>query len=409
MEKVLDDIWLAPLVFWENTDFSNPGFWLHLLLPLLGVWGLAWLLLRFQKSDKLGRKFTIEKSVFLAAYGIATVLIAGYCINWSNGFYQVDRFELADLFALSLCLLIGSMSLMSLSKNYQRSNHQNLIGQPLSRSEEEDQLLAAKGKFEQLKKYLIVPLFAFSLLWVFSNKKYQLVSFVLDTSSSMGVESDQGEIPLETGKRALRKTVLELNDFTDVIITTFQNGDRKNNIDAIINSSESSLKGYNSFYYGEEKTAMINYIGTIGEDEEDLSDYSPVCEVVWKNFLFSQKQGEERNYETISSVLMTDGGDNKIVELDGFFCDHPAYSDFFGTNVNIINLNFYSSDDLPFMAKAEECGYGIEMGYDALTFNAALDHILGDFKRNWSFIGWLVIICLVFMFGSFFINVKPFL
>lgn len=409
MEKILDDIWLAPLIFWENTDFSKPEFWLHLLLPLLGIWGLSMLLLRLRKSDDLGRKFFIEKSVFLAAYGMATLLIAGYCINWSNGFYQVDSLELADLFALSFCLFIGSMSLKSLSGNYQRSNHQNLIGQPLSRSEEEDQLLIAKGKFIQLKKFLLVPLFAFSLLWFFSNKNYQLVSFVLDTSSSMGIESDQGEIPLETGKRALRKTVLEFDDFTDVIITTFQNGDRKNSIDEIINSSESSLKGYNSFYFGEEKTATINYIGTIGEEKKDLSDYSPVCEVVWKNFLFSQKQGMERNYETIASVLMTDGGDNKIVELDGFFCDHPAYSDFFGSNVNIINLNFYSPEDLPFMAKAEECGYAIEMGYDALTFNAALDHILGDFKQNWSFIAWLAIVYFVFMLSSFFINVKPFL
>lgn len=388
--------------YFFTANYASLEFWLYIFLPLLVIWGISKLILLAQKPSLLKRRFSINKSVFISSMMVLAILIAVYCYYWVTGYYNFKALEFSHLISLIPPFVVGLISLIGLSSLFKRETQKEIIGQPLSKMEQRQLILNAKNKYKQLKYYLIIPVLGFLMLLLVSMKNYNLVSIVLDTSSSMKSSLSGDTPPLEMGKNAIIRTVKELDKYTDVIITTFQEGDTKGTIEEILDSSSEQLKGRNNIFFGGDRA--ISLIEAIGESD-DISSTSPLCETIWKNYFFTLEQSTDKNYAKIVSIIISDGRNNLGENMQGFLCGNNPYDELFGQNVNVINL---SEGTLPsFISKAQDCGYSIEDGYDALSYNASLNRIFNEYKSDWNFIYSMLMITLFCTFLTLLINPKP--
>ena len=401
----------------ELAEYSSGSFWLSIFSPIVAVWILSKVFSVSSDSRKIaseGRRqilrhaFSIYRSVVLASVIVSASLIGIYIYLWMYGYYNNNPLQLAHLISLVICFTIGLFALMSLSKLSSREKIQEVIKPPVTKSEEIRFVHIAHNAFNNTKWLFIIPVFGFLSLFFLQKKQYHLVSFVLDTSSSMGSNSFSDDAPpIDVGKAALSKIIEKLDNSTDIILSIFEDKEYKENIEEIVAVHDNAeIAGTNSFFSGEEKRSAIAFVNTLGES---LVNTTPLSETVWSNYIFTLGIVDAEvapDYVKIVSIIITDGLGNLGDNIDGFLCENIEYGDFYSENaeVNIINLN--DGNEGPFVIKAESCGYKVWEGFQAENFNRSLDDILNDFKRNWSFVIWIGIIYFIFLFFSMLIFPK---
>jgi hypothetical protein len=367
---------------------------------LLAVLGVFWLLSKVitfflrrnqpvQQDDQPSTQQLIYRSQ-VRAYTILTILLfVSYCIFWRTGYYRAHPWQLVHLLSF---LMIGAALITTLwqwSKLISAQGLKDLSGVPYTRTEEDKKRLSLVRSFKAAKIWVLAPLFAFIILLFIEKKSANLISIVIDTSTSMGVPNESGEIPLENGKRAMAKTLAEIQKTNDLVITIFSAGSsfKATATEILAIRNENNLAGINTFFSGADRSSAINYIYSVAEN----SEYSPIHEVIWKNFLFVQKQTQETKiYDKVIAIIITDGIELPEVDNDRFFCSNEEYTTIFSEpgDVHIINLlgdNTISS----FFAKAADCGYVVQDGFTADTYSDSLETILEDYTSNWSFLFWM--------------------
>lgn len=411
MDQIFQDASNAVVEYFRSADYGAAIFWLYIAVPLFGIWLAAKVILVLRpgivanegQKPVLRRVFAIHRAFILSACVVSAVLIALFIYYWTQGFYNTYPLEASHLISLSLCLSVSTIAYLQMRGLVSRRKIRDFVKSPVNRDEEQSFAFFARQAFVKTKAFTLLPVLGFLVLSLLQTKSYNLVSFVLDTSSSMGMSNDFfGEAPIETGQVALRRTVQELDPWTNVIISVFEEEhpgkSYKPDIHSIVSASDfGALNGKNEFFPGTQKASALAYISTL---EDDLTGSTPLCETIWSNFLFTRalvSDGQFPNYENIVAIYITDGGDRLGDAVDGFLCENADFAEFYnvGANINIINLSggYVSA----FIAKSETCGYRIWEGYNAQLFNEALNDILANFKSDWNFVIWLGIVYLVFL------------
>ena len=400
MNDFLRQSWSDLLFYW----FANPGSlwrvesWMVLVLATLSIFLLTKLLLftkretQRQERDQKRMVFHVLETALLAYSIVMTVVIGLMSYYWSNGYYEQTNQEGVHLLTVLLLLIFPLGICWQMRSLFKGENRRDLFGQPLSSKQEQRRLNFSMELFRKRKLWVLLPALGFLLLAVMQKSSRNLVSIVLDTSYSMSLPGTSGEIPLENGKYALASNINSLGDNTDFIITTFSDGEELDNMYKVLSiSNYESLLGHNMFFTGQEKAGLLNYLSSL----DVVAGSSPICETIWKNFLFTREQELIYEYDEIVSIVVTDGkGVLPANQIDQFFCAASDYDEFFSPErVNIINLSEDFTNEL--IQQATDCGYLIEDGFDSQNYLASLDKILADFKKSWSYPFWLGLIFLL--------------
>lgn len=395
--------------YFVNAEYDHFAFWLYVCLPLVATWVVVKAVLLASsdpKRDQGTRVVVIHKTYVWSIAAILTVLIAVYIFLWGENYYVNKPHQSAHLLSILIASTLLFLSFMALRNLFSKERIQDLFSQPLSRQEEEVFLNGAKRSYRNLKLALLLPLLGFLALFLLITTSYTLISVVIDNSSSMGEANEKGHVPIETGKTALRNTIYNLRERADIIITTFEpDANYKTTVQEIVSASSwEELKGLNVFFSDSQKKEAINFVDNI-EARDDIG--SPICETIWKNFLFTREQREQKPYKEAISIIITDGKEIGVSSgLAGFFCDHANYHDFFGAGSGIYLIDLTGLGNNEFMEKALACGYAVEDGSDATLYELSLDRILRYFKRDWSFIYLMGIIYGAFALIILFIEPK---
>jgi len=374
-ERLIDSL----VEFYEDFIYGKEAWWLPLAV-LAAMYTLFLIVIRFNsKRFPFLQNHYILSGVIVAAACAAFLLIAFYCYLWSSSSYYVKhRTEFIHLLALSLVLLAAIMAFLIWRKKFERERLRELVAQPLTQNEQNRFYNQAQKDFNKSKLWLLLPALGFVMLTAFLYRSHNVVSFILDNSSSMDAH-------IEQGKESLIRTIQELDDNTDIIIGWLtQDKPPKTSIAEIITENDDRrLLGQHSFFTNKQQAQdyLADIPGTPG---------TPLYEAIWSNLLFAKAHASNRIYGRRLLVIVTDGEDNGVQqeELQNFLCSQPDFAEFF-TNVACINLGGNESNN--FFQKAQDCGYRVEDGSDKETYSIALDTILHEYKNNWSFIIWLAI------------------
>jgi hypothetical protein len=379
-------------------DFIKYNFsdWWTPFLIVFIIYILSLLGIKIAKKHKiLLRPFRIL-SVFIIVSCITTFILIGIsCYLWIlSDYYVIHKTELPHLISLLLCSFFIIGAFLALRNKFGYNGIKQINAQSYTKDESSRFYGKAAKGFNLLKLWALLPILAFAmLLFVFKNPP-NLVSFVIDNSSSMGAN-------LEIGKQAIGKTIMELDKNTDIIIGTFSEGKPKDTINNIISESEyEKLIGTN--YHFTDRNSAISYLNSI----YTIASGTPLFESVWKNFLFSRTQASNKYYKLRYVIIISDGFDTgkgknastnewsffTIEELKDFFCTNSEFDEFYA-NVSFINMG--GDLNLPIYSKAGECGYYIEEdGTSLYSYSSALDTILDRLKHNWYYI-----LCMAIIYG----------
>ncbi len=387
----------------RQAAYDSLEFWLYPFGVLLACW-MVFLLIRFgrfrRKDEAVSDEYQIYSNLVVAASIVSFLLIGGCCYAWSTGFYNRSGFEFSHLLALLFSIGISIGAFYTWRSFFTQRKLQNIVNYGLTEEIQQRREWSAKQNFQRTKFWLLLPALGFLMLWLVQNRNYNLVSFVVDNSPTMGESIFGGDAPLEVGKDALSQTFEELDEYTDIIISTFQSGDYKSSAsDIVMLGNSNQLLGVNAFYEGINKDDAIFYVEN---DLEVVGGQSPICETIWKNFLFAREQTDDKTYENTLLVIVTDGRENNV-DVNQFLCEQPEFNEFYPPeNVYLINLDNMGFND--FIQKAENCGYTVEDGTDMASYVGALEDIMRDFTSNWFFVIWLAIIYVVMTLIAFLVN-----
>lgn len=362
------------------------------------------------------RNFTNSEYRIQTSFLKVTTVIAMFAIGiisylFNNGYYTDYAYNLSHLLALIILLTIAVWSVFQIRNAYNRDKTKDLARYAITRSELQSLNTFFVASFKTLKFWLLLPFLGFLGLLINPSEDKNLLSIVLDTSASMKEPNSLGEIPLEISKNALYNVISDLGENTDVIFTTFSEGDKKENIIGITSSSINNLLGNNIFFTGNEQESLLGFIQKMETENTD----SPICETIWKNYLFTEENTANNGYTNIVSIVITDGLDyltlNQENTLSGFFCDNSGYDNLFTTNVNIIQLESTLNPDdernaTTLFDKAASCGYYIADGTNEENYNNALSDILGNYKKDYNFLYIIFTIAILIILFGFLANLQ---
>ena len=387
----------------RQAAFDEPIFWAYPIGVVTSCWvlflAISWGKFRPKKIG-VTDEYQLYSNMVVAASIVTFVFIGFCCYAWSMGLYSQEPLELSHILSLILGMVILLGAWVKWQKLFSKKTLKNLIPQSLTRGIEHRRIQEAKRNFQATKWWILLPALGFLMLWIVQNRSYNLVSFVVDNSPTMSEAMNSGDVPLEIGRDALSETISELDEYTDVIISTFQSGEYKQSVNEIVQLSNThQLLGVNVLYDGDNKEDAIAYI----ENDLEVADgQSPICETIWKNFLFAQEKAETKTYDNALLIVVTDGQENNV-DVQEFLCEQSDFNDFY-TPENVYLINLDDSGSNSFFQKAEDCGYTVEDGSDMESYIGSLESILSDFTGNWFFIIWLVILYTLFSFFAFLVN-----
>jgi len=136
---------------------------------------------------------------------------------------------------------------------------------------------------------------------------------------------------------------------------------------------------------------------------------SPICEAIWKTYLFINETKPNETYDKKLLIVITDGADNLLAEslsIGKFFFDDETFAEHFPAD-NVFVIDYSNGQSNPFMQRASSAGcdiYPAENNKQA--YLDALDNALQSFKNNWFLIYWTVIIFSVFTIIALLIQPK---
>lgn len=405
MSTTLDNMTQAFSGYFRTAEPADLLFWVFLLGPLIAIWLISIIALSsrregFQSEGRKGilrRQYKVWESVIVVGSVTAAILVGIYVTLWTKGFYIENNYQLPHLLSVLTCGIAPVMALLNLRGVTSRGDTKNFVKQPVTQKEEQAFIHSARQSFHKLKLALLLPFLGFLPL-LFKSSPSNLVSFVFDVSTSMESPNQQGEIPLETGKTALLRTVTELTPSTDVIISIFEEsgtGGRvyKNSIPEILNARQSiDLTGLHQLFKGAERQSALSYIRSLGNT---LTESTPLYETIWSNFLFQREMTTGKTYANKIAVYITDGFDNIQDTPTGFFCENVEFASFYSQEYPVHLINLSEGFATKLSEKIETCGYQVWDGFDSRQFNTVLNQVLKKFKEDWAFILWLMVMCAI--------------
>jgi hypothetical protein len=249
--------------------------------------------------------------------------------------------------------------------------------------------------FNKSKVWLLAPAAGFLFLLFALNEEDYLLAVLIDNSTSM-------ENNIENGRMALGETIRDLDDNTDLIISWFTDstGSRapKTRIaDVQAVSDARLLNGRHAFF--EDHNQAIQYLESI-----ELTAKTPLYETIQSQYLFAQSQTANREYSRRILIMVTDGAESYMNESEvrNMLCADESFDQFWD-DVGIMNLGGDLTWDFYDMAM-NNCQYYVEEDATLLSsYEYGIREMIREIIKKWYFpvflaltyIVWVVICLLI--------------
>jgi len=368
--------------------------WVYCILIPVATLLLIWLLtiLKIFKRNELKTIFQIHRALIISSLIVAMVLVAIICYFWSKNIFAENKAELALLISLAVAFVVPIVSFVMLRNYWNKHNVNDIVSQPISAVQASNNIPIINKAFNRTKLFYLLPLIGFLFLLFSFNGGKNLISIVFDNSPSMD---------LNAATNALSQTFNRLNENNEIIFTNLNNkvsdaegGKYFKDILAIKQSKK--IKVGSNYAYNTPEEANQNFQSTILAAEG-----SPICEVIWKMWLFTKETKANNDYKNKLLIVITDGDENWIDINDlrqnnKFFYEDAEFAEYYTPeNTHIVD---YSKDGNGIVIKMfEENGAAI---YPAVTnvddYLSALDEALSSFQKNFYLIAWTIAICVIF-------------
>jgi hypothetical protein len=290
-------------------------------------------------------------------------------------------------------MLIPVLSLINLRSYYTPEGIKEITDQPKTAHQLNSVIELTKKAFISNKFYFFIPLLGFLLLFLYFNKGANLISLVYDNSESMQQTS---------AIDAISETFANLEENNEIILTTIE-GYKQTDLPPVAKTTMNEIMTTNrssSFKAGNVVAFTNPTDARNGLTQISNQCYgSPICESIWKTYLFLKETKTNQTYDKKLMIVVTDGADNLLAESlssGKFFFEDKDFAEYFPAE-NVFVIDYSNGKSNPFMQRASSAGcdiYPAENNKQA--YLDALDNALQSFKNNWFLIYWTAIIFFLF-------------
>lgn len=387
----------------KEAEFSSIMFWAFPIFTLLFIWSLTTIGVKiFSKRKKLKTVFVINRAWIISSLIAAGILIGLICFWWSRNFFAQHPYQLALLISLIFAMLIPVFSLFNLRTYFTPEGIKEITDQPKTAHQLNSVIVLTKKAFTANKFYFFIPLLGFLLLFLYFYKGTNLITLVFDNSASMEET---------TAIDALSETFYNLEPNNEIVLSTLE-GYQLTDLPPVVKqtmneimaeSKYSNLRGGNVVAFTNPTDARSG-LSQISND----CNSSPICEALWKTFLFVQETKPNQTFDKKLLIVITDGADNIDATLASgkFLFDDEKFSEFYPSE-NTFVIDYSNGTSTSFLQRCTSAGcdiYPAENNKQA--YLDALDNALQSFKNNWFLVYWTVIIFSLFTFIALLIQPK---
>lgn len=402
----MDDLFRNFSIYVKNAEFGSFEFWITPIFTVLFIWLLTIVGTKlFSNRKKIKTIFVIHNILICVSLIVASVLVGLICYFWSLNYFSATPIQLSLLFSLFIALLIPILSFLSLRNYFTTESLNEIAPQPKTKNQRDETITETRKIYGRNKLCYLILIPAFMFLLFALNRGQNLISIVYDNSFSMDNKN---------AIEALSETFDNLDKNNEIVLTT---------LDGL--TSDSLGKNV----YGGKKTineilAVTNYLRLQGGNVNSFNDPisaknglyqltnksagSPLCESIWKSFLFTNETKSNTTYKNKILIIITDGGDNVVQSmLSGkFFFDVEAFAQSYSPD-KVFIIDYSEGTTNPFLQKFRESGCeSYNVSNNKQDYLDALDNALNSFKNNWYLIYWLVIVVAIMTMISLFIEPK---
>lgn len=402
MSDFFDQLFEAIATWARNFAESNfQALWV-VLAALAGIYLLTVILSRVgEPGFPNSREHFIRRRAIAATCIVTGILIAIYSYLWANTqFYYDNPVQFAHWLSVVACMTLGIILLVSLRGTYYRQNIKSVVVPAFSLGESRKFARGARTLFQNTKLWLLAPAIGFVMLLFYLNKPDYLLAVLIDNSSSM-------ENNIENGKLALGQTIEDLDNNTDLIISWFtdstgQSAPRKTMAEVQAASDARQLNGRHAFF--EDHNQALQYLEGI-----ELTAKTPLYETIHSQYLFARQQTMDREYSRRILIMVTDGAESYMEEneVGSLLCTDEEY-DLFWDEVGIMNLG----GDLggKFYTKAmDECQYYVEQDATYLSsYQDGVAEMTREIIKKWYFPAFLIITYVIWGIACLLIRPKAY-
>lgn len=375
----------------KNAEFNSFEFWIYPIGTILIIWLLTIIGLKLipKGKSKLKTVFRIHKFWIINSLLVATVIIGLICYWWSSNYFAKTPIQLSLLISLFIALFIPIIIFITLRSFFTNEDIKEIAKQPKTFNGQEETITTARKSYRKIKVYYFMLLLGFLFLLFALNPGKNLISIVFDNSGSMRSNNSID---------ALSETFDNLNKNNEIVLTTLEGlGENmaggKNTINEVLAVKDiSQLQAGNVMRF----TDPISAKSGLNQITYDIWG-SPICESIWKSYLFIKNDLVNNQYKNRILIVITDGEDNitNSISSNKFFFDVEEFADCFQPE-NVFIIDFSADGMNPFLQKFEDAGCEI---YDVTDtkqdYLDALDMTLNSFKNNWHLIYWMLIITVI--------------
>lgn len=385
----------------KETEFNSFEFWLYPLATLLLIWVITTVGLKiFTKREKLKTVFVIHGAWICASLIVATIIIGLSCYFWSMNYFSDHHIQFSLLICLFISLLIPIFSFISLRNFYTIDEIKEIAAQPKTQNQLDKTITDTKKAYRRIKLCYLMLLAGFLLLLLSLNKGQNLISIVFDNSGSMENTN---------AVQAISETLDNLDKNNEIVLTTLDglgknsSGGKSTLNEILATTHYSKLQGGNVVSFSDPHSAKNGL-----NQASNTCWGSPICEAIWKSFLFTQTTLANTAYKKKLLIIITDGDDNvgNTILASKFFFDIEPFADWYSTD-KVFIIDYSTGTINPFLQKFHDAGCeSYTVTNNKQDYLDALDNALNSYKNNWYLIYWLIIITAIFTLIAFLIEPK---
>jgi hypothetical protein len=380
-------------IFCRQAQLDTFAFWAFPVFTIVTIWLLTVVGLKiFKKRGKLKTVFIANRAWIISSLITAGILISLICFWWSKNFFTMHHYQLSLLISLTIAMLIPVLCIINLRNFYTKENIQELTYLPKTKNQLDAAIVLAKRAFKANKVYFILPLFGFLFLFLYLYKGTNLISLVFDNSGSMTQTS---------AIDALSETFDNLQENNEIILATLNGPNYKPDLNAMTSFKELLQVNKSSNLNAGKIEAFISPIDAKNAVNQITGFVccSPICESIWKTYLYIKENKSNDNYKNKLLIIITDGLDNYMNESlksGEFFFNDEGFADFFPPE-KVFIIDFSSGAPSSFMQLCQSSGCDIYPAENnKQDYLDALDNALLTFKNDWYLIYWTILIFALF-------------
>jgi len=372
-------------IFIKDAQFDTFAFWAFPIFTVIFIWLLTVVGLKvFSKREQLKTIFVVYRAWIISSMIAAGIIVGLISFWWTQNYFTKHPYQFSLLLSLTIAFVIPIFSFLNLRNLYSQQGIKEIADQPKTENQLIKTITYTKNEYKKNKYYYIIPLIGFLFLFLYLFKGTNLISLVFDNSGSM---------IRTTAIDALSETFDNLEQNNQIILTTLNGQFYRPKSNAKTSISElMQVKKSSALYAGnimpfnnplEAKNAVTQISG--------FDCCSPICESIWKTYLFIKETKANEFYKNKLLVIITDGDDNYINESmksGKFFFNDEGFAEYFPPeNVFIIDYSNGSNNEFMKLCKNSGCDiYPAENNKQ--DYIDGLDNALQSFKNNCSHCYW---------------------